>query len=182
MSSTSTTTRRLFFALWPPPAVREQIAAFQRQLPRAHGRSVPIANLHITLAFIGAVASPCIPCLHRQARQVSAAPFTLWLDRLGHFRKARVLWLGAATPPSANALVSELNRQLVACDYRPETRPFVPHVTLMRKSRSTPAVLEPAPIRWPIEAFYLVESVSTTQGVRYDLLERFPLGGGVQPA
>ena len=46
---------RVFFALVPPPPLREALGVLAASVAqRAHGRALPADNLHVTLAFIGA--------------------------------------------------------------------------------------------------------------------------------
>ncbi|HHB13073.1 MAG TPA: RNA 2',3'-cyclic phosphodiesterase, partial [Chromatiales bacterium] len=88
--------RRLFFALWPPAAVRVRMARVGRRLPRRRGRPVPMENLHLTLAFVGPVDEETARCLETAAATVQPEPFTLVLDEVGQFRGSRVVWLGAS--------------------------------------------------------------------------------------
>lgn len=88
---------------------------------------------------------------------IRAAPFTLTLDRIGCFPRARVLWCGASRHPRALAeLPQALNRGLIGCGFRPERRRFAPHVTLARKARPLPARVLADPIDWPVSEFALV--------------------------
>jgi 2'-5' RNA ligase len=72
-------------------------------------------------------------------------------------------------------LVTQLNLQLSACDFEPEKRRFVPHVTLSRKVRNPriQAVLEC--IHWRVSDFALAESVQVEGGVEYRLVQRWTL-------
>ena len=49
--------QRLFFALWPDPAVRAALAGVTARLPLPRGRLTPPQNLHVTLVFLGAAAA-----------------------------------------------------------------------------------------------------------------------------
>jgi len=56
LSAVSPATRRLFFALWPDEATREQLAHITRKAVRGSGgRPIPVENLHSTLVFLGSV-------------------------------------------------------------------------------------------------------------------------------
>ncbi len=77
-------TQRLFFALWPEPALQQHLAMTAAALlPRDAGRRVRAENLHCTLVFLGAVEAAQRLCLEDAASLVRAEPFTLTLDRLG---------------------------------------------------------------------------------------------------
>jgi len=113
---------------------------------------VPRANLHLTLHFIGNVYFEQMECLQRAARLVRAAPFDLTIDRQGYFHKPRVAWLGCSNLPAAlDDLHRQLGEHLQSCDYRPELRPYQPHVTV------------------------LIEVQAIDNGVQYRAVETYPL-------
>jgi len=168
--------QRLFFALWPDETTRRQVADLVDSLPRRQGRATPVANLHVTLAFVGRTSPGGRLCLEHAASEVQGQPFTLHLDRVGYFARRRILWLGPSETPLASAdLAADLQRRLAPCGYEPERRAFRPHITLMRKSRPPPEGLQPEPIDWRVEQFALVESVLSPAGAEYHVLRNFPL-------
>ena len=130
------TRRRLFFALWPGPETRALLYQLQQATGRVDqsSRYVPLANLHMTLHFIGNVDASLGDCLAEAARRVQSRAFTLTLDRIGHFKKLRIGWLGCRhVPTELVELHQRLADQLRPCDYQPESRRYQPHVTLARK-------------------------------------------------
>ncbi|GBE48788.1 2'-5'-RNA ligase [bacterium BMS3Bbin12] len=174
--------QRLFFALWPEPALRRRLFCETRRLVRrSGGRPVAEADLHVTVVFLGAVDAARRACCEAAAATLRPAPFTLTLDTVGYWPRARALWLGATqVPEPLPALARSLNEALAVCGFTPEPRPFRPHVTLARKVaqwKGAPAPA-PAPIPWPAETLCLVESVTDPAGARYRVLRRWPLAGG----
>jgi 2'-5' RNA ligase len=168
--------RRLFFALLPEPDALAGLVAILDGLSRLRGRPVRPPNLHLTLAFIGAADAGMIACLRDRAAAVRAAPFELSLDRLGHFPRSGVLWLGSSEPqPALLDLVAALNVALSPCGYEPERRPYAPHVTLMRKLGRRPRLATPRPVSWRAREFVLMESIPEPGGVSYRSLEAYPL-------
>ncbi len=170
--------RRLFFALWPDERCRESLQSAQQRLVLAgkQARYVPAANLHITLHFIGNVSREKLPCFQQQARRLSADHFDLTLDTFGYFKKARVGWMGCTQTPEGLAVLHRLLAgQLTDCGFQAEKRHYNPHVTMIRKLQLPPDKTEAEPINWHVNDFVLMESVSVTRGVRYDILERYPL-------
>ena len=170
--------RRLFFALWPDETCRQRLLQSQRSLGLAgkQARYVPGANLHITLHFIGSVPRLELACLKEQSSQLRASAFSLTLDTFGHFKKPQVSWLGMSQLPAGLLdLHGALARQLKVCGFQAEKRHYNPHVTMVRKQITAPADLKAEPIDWRVNDFVLVESVSVRAGVRYDVLERYPL-------
>ena len=168
---------RLFFAIWPGDAIREQLhQASNTIIVESPARRVPRANLHLTLHFIGNLYFEEVDCFREQARLVGTEVFDLAIDCQGHFKKPRVAWLGCReVPASLLALHDQLGRRLRECGYQPEVRPYCPHVTLARKIGSVAEAHSFKPIDWKVEAFSLVEVCPLENGVQYRVIEDFPL-------
>ncbi|MDQ1363879.1 MAG: 2,3-cyclic 3-phosphodiesterase [Pseudomonadota bacterium] len=168
--------RRLFFALWPDESACSEIVRQFKRMPQynMHGNKTVPSNLHITLHFIGNVDESMLACLQQAARTVHAPAFELKLDQPGYFSKPQVFWLGCASTPAAmQTLHRQLADALLHCGYQAETRPFSPHVTLMRKLRDPGDLIPVEPIVWPIRSFALVESIACAEGVIYQPLENY---------
>jgi 2'-5' RNA ligase len=168
------TTQRLFFALWPDPEVR-------RQLADASGRwsKKPVAEdkLHITLIFLGEQSPQQRDCCCQAASTVHGEAFELRLDFLGFWPRPGIQWLGSSDIPAALPdLVERLQAALQPCGYRAEKRPFVPHVTFARRVRKAPVKTGLEAICWPVSDYALVESVVTEGRASYRVLQRWPLG------
>lgn len=171
-------TRRLFFAVWPDDPTRARLAAIGAALPSRCGRRVVAGNLHITLCFLGSVEEARLDCLRRGAAAIRASAFTLPLERLGWFRRARVVWLApqeAHVPPALIALAGAVNRVVRGCGLEPDGRAWRPHVTLTRKAARPPRAPALEALHWEIRDFTLVESVTRNEGPEYRVLARWPL-------
>lgn len=167
---------RLFFALWPNENVREQIAAALKTFSIKAGRRVPRSNWHMTLHFIGNTSFEEKDCLHDKAGEVRAQPFQLLVDRAGYFKKPKILWLGCQQPAKALFdLQGELGARISHCEYQPETRPYSPHITVLRKVYERPQAQPFQPVPWRVDRFVLIESVTESDGIRYRVLEEYPL-------
>jgi len=170
--------RRLFFALWPCAETRKQIEQEFKRTPQwsMRGRCVSPSNYHITLHFIGNVDSDMQQCLHLTAQTVVAESFNLELELYGHFYKPRVLWLGCVSiPEKLSRLHQLLGKALSTCGYQSDSRVYAPHVTLMRKLTSPGDLATSKAIQWMTSEFVLVESKSSSDGVQYEVIERYPL-------
>lgn len=174
---------RLFFAMWPSNGVRQPIVETLASLSHpVKCRVMQAENLHITLHFIGRVSEPVKECLHAAAQSVNAKAFQLNLDSFGHFRKAKIFWMGCRElPGEALQLHSKLGAALEACGYQPDKRRYSPHVTLMRKCIIPFPPQYDFSIPWLVDQFVLVESVTHQEGVEYRVIEKYPLSP-VQPA
>jgi 2'-5' RNA ligase len=168
---------RLFFALWPDAALRREISRATRAAVRASGgRPVPAENYHITLAFLGNVAESRLPELEKLAGTLRAEPFELTLGQLGFFAGPRALWLGLAEPCEALLTLQQGFVQMLGSAAWPvERRPFLPHMTLARKARDVGARQAVKPLRWRVEGFSLIRSITDPSGAIYQQLERWPL-------
>jgi len=170
-------TYRFFFALWPSDQVRQSIVEEISSLPlQSKGRVITPNNLHVTLHFVGQVTESTKDCMHTAAQSVDAEAFQLNMDKFGHFPKSKIFWMGAQSSPSQiNQLHQKLGAAIKDCGFNPDTRQFSPHVTLMRKySGPVPAQIDFS-IPWHVEEFVLVESITYKEGVKYQVIEKYPL-------
>ena len=165
--------RRVFFALAPDAGTRSAIVKATRKAVRAcRGRPVKPDNLHLTLAVLGALA-PAELDAAMAAPPVAAEPLELTLDRLGHFARARVLWLAPSEPPAGLlALERGLWHALGQRGFDRAPGLYHPHVTLARKAG--PAAETIRPVSWHVSALSLFESVPVEGGVRYAALKTWP--------
>ena len=171
--SAAAETVRLFFALWPDGTLQGRLAAWAKQ---AAGTARPMQreNIHLTLAFLGATDAVLLPLLAECARTVRFAPFALALDQAVYWKHKRIVWCGPEEePPALTALVAELRAALDQAGIRYDPKPFVSHVTLLRKSSGLAAAPRWAPLAWDVRDFGLVRSVPVEGGVRYEVVERF---------
>ena len=166
---------RLFFAAWPDRSVREALRGIQAHFPG--GRPTHPQDLHITLVFLGSVNTESQACVTRIAEGIRGTPFTMQIDRVSYWRRPRILWCGpTVTPAPLQRLVQELQIGLKGCGFRPENRPYVPHVTLARKARPAETQVLPEPLTWQVSDFALVASHSGPVPPRYRVLRKWPLG------
>jgi RNA 2',3'-cyclic 3'-phosphodiesterase len=176
--------RRLFFALWPDEPQRRALEhAAAKSVRHCGGRPVPLANLHVTLAFLGSVASARIPELQRTAREQAArlaqkGPVTLTFARLAHWKEAQILCALTDEAPIARALAVALQEATASIGLSPDRKPFQPHVTLARKVARTFAVLRLRPVVWGFDAFALIDSRTEPSGPVYSVLDSYPLVAG----
>lgn len=168
--------RRLFFALWPDPAVRVRLREAQAAMPWRGGRPVHVEDVHVTLVFLGMVDAARQACAERVAAAVHAERFVLRVDQQGYWPKPRVAWCAPGeTPEALRRLVRRLTCVLGDCGFAPERRPYRPHVTLFRHSRAVPTSPLAEPFDWPATEFVLVESAPAGEGPRYRVLACWPL-------
>ena len=172
--------RRLFFALWPPDAVRERLAA-EVQSRAALGRAIPARNLHVTVVFLGAVPQERLPLVLETAQSTQkltfGGNFMLHLERVEFWRRSSLVCLIAEqAPPQLLAIVASLHAGLRERGFElREHEKFRPHVTLVRDVGRAPEAPAIAPVQWPVESFALVESQVGQRGSEYTVLEEWRL-------
>lgn len=104
-----------------------------RSLPGA--RPVPVEQIHITLRFIGEVEGSLLHDIKDSLSFVSASPFNLGIQGVGHFPprgKPRVIWAGLYPTDKLTSLKKRIDTNLQQCGVAAEQRKFSPHVTLAR--------------------------------------------------
>jgi 2'-5' RNA ligase len=169
--------RRVFFALWPDAGALDglEAAALTAEVV-CEGRRMRRDSLHVTLAFIGDVGAGQLALLQDLAGKVSSGHCEIALDRLGWWPHNRILWAGCTEVPSCLGRLHEhLCKPIAAAGFTIESRPFAPHVTLLRNARSAILPALPGPIRWTAREFVLAESLLRPAGARYRILARWPL-------
>lgn len=132
-------------------------------------------TLHLTLAFLGDIASERVVDARRVAETIAAEPFDLTLDRLGSWRHNRILWAGGAVPPRLTFVADALGDGLRAAGFTLDAKPLAPHITLLRDANCVEAPLLAQPIVWPVRDFVLAESRLSPDGARYEIVGRWPL-------
>lgn len=164
-------------------------------------RWVPVENLHLTVAFLGATAERLVPRIAEALAPVAArtAAPELRFDAAGAFPTAarpRVVWLGApAEERWFGTLVRDVRAALAPLGFAlDDGRPIRTHVTLARVGRLVddgPAArralgellgrleraVGEAPIGSHADRLVLYESRQVPGGVRYAALTEWPLGG-----
>jgi RNA 2',3'-cyclic 3'-phosphodiesterase len=185
---------RLFVALDLPEAIRDGIGEWgRRALGDSALRPVRSEYLHITLAFLGFRPEKEVGGIAEVvAASVGSAPPVELLDPVAKpsLPRARVFALPAVSP-GAELLQAGLQERLVEGGfYRPEKRPFWPHVTIARvrpsgRGSRRPAAVTDPPRELPArlkEAFLgvrltLYRSELQPSGARYAPLAQVELPG-----
>ena len=171
---------RLFLALQLPPGVLDVLEPWARSHLRG-GRLVPREHVHVTIAFLGgrpaAELEPILGVLRDVAGNVGPIAF-----EPARWRETRSVGMIVLRDPrgAAAALATRIHKGLVALDvYRPESRPWLPHVTVLR-FRERPRLDPPLPETGtfvPSGAAAYVSHLHPS-GARYEVLESVSLTAG----
>jgi 2'-5' RNA ligase len=166
--------------------LRSGVEAWSREALRDPAlRPLPAASLHTTLVFLGYRPEKEIDRIGQvvaQAAEGRAAPVLRAVAvKPVPPRRPRLFALDLDDPGGAAADVQEAIADALARErlYKPEKRPFWPHITLARVKRGRMAPpLEappPPPSEWSAEAVTLYRSTLRPQGAVYTPLARVVL-------
>lgn len=176
-------THRLFVALRPPHAIRALLIAAMHGVSGARWQDDD--QLHLTLRFIGEVdhhraedIAAALGALHAPAIAARIAGTSLF-ERRG---QPHMLWAGVEPIAPLAALHRKVDQLLARVNITPETRAFVPHITLARLNRSSgpvaPFLAQSGDLATPPFVFdhvLLYESELAHGGARYHPVARYAL-------
>jgi 2'-5' RNA ligase len=177
-------THRLFVALRPPRPVRALLLGAMHGISGARWQSDE--QLHLTLRFIGEVdrhraedVAAALGALHAPAIAARIAGVNLF-ERQG---RPHMVWAGVEPHEPLAALHRKVDQSLARVGVAPETRAFVPHITLARLNRTAgpvaPFLALNSDLAGPPFTFghvTLYESELGHGGSRYHPVARYPLG------
>ena len=125
---------RLFIAIQLDPNIKQALTDAQNELRQRgfKGRFTDIANMHLTLAFIGEFNDPDL--VLEVMEQVKFEPFVLRLGGyIGNF--GTLLWAGVEQAPQLEKYVKGLRHALSEAQIPFDGKKFHPHITLMRNAQ-----------------------------------------------
>lgn len=172
---------RLFCALTLPEEVLERLVAWQRSaLGDGRFRPVERGNLHVTLAFLGGRPADELEPVAAELRAAASAVQPPRL-RVRGYRETRSVGMLVLEDEGgrAAALAADLHARLERLGvYRPEARPWLAHLTVLR-FRERPSLRPELPDLGeivPSEAA-VYHSVLRPSGAQYEVLDSVALGG-----
>ncbi|MGQ9628137.1 MAG: RNA 2',3'-cyclic phosphodiesterase [Anaerolineae bacterium] len=133
---------RTFIAIELSQEIRAGLAEIQERLkaqaPPEAVRWVQPESIHLTLKFLGEVPAVKMESIRQALERAvgSVAPFSLSCGGLGCFpnpKRPRVIWVGVEEKTGRLSWMQQaVEAALSPLGYRPEARPFHPHLTLGR--------------------------------------------------
>jgi 2'-5' RNA ligase len=171
---------RLFVALELPEDVRSELVRWRVEVLTPALRPVPAESLHLTLCFLGTLSSAQAPAIGDAcaAALLGAGPVPLLVSGAVWLPRRRPQVLAVALSDGSGLLErhrTALVEALVAGGwYRPEARPYLPHVTVARVRRGQrvgATELPPAPeLEFNGSRVMLFRSHLGSGGARYEAL------------
>jgi 2'-5' RNA ligase len=180
---------RLFIAIPLPAAVIDELSATVARL-QSDGDGLRWSapeSWHITLQFLGNAGREEYSCTVARLRELRLPSVPLQLEGLGLFDRAGILIVGVTVTPELLLLQKRVTAATRLCGFVPEARPYQPHITLARgkgqgQRRGIPELKSAIGRQrnftaFAADEFLLYESFLGPAGSRYEIRERFPLGG-----
>ena len=142
-----------------------------------------MANMHITLRFIGDVDDVGVDKLAAGLDEIeTSGPFSFRLGSLGAFpalHKATVAWIAIEESGQLSDLAADVDEAVFRAGFGHEDRPFHPHLTLARirpPQDLTGCDLESRlGAKINVDRFTLYQSSFVGRGVEYEALDHFEL-------
>ena len=183
---------RTFVALPVSTAVKQLAAHWMQRLDQGAEsvKWVAVANLHLTLKFLGEVPTVELAEICQRVTSAVAASQSLEIecDHVGAFpssSRPRTVWLGiGAGAQQISQLQESVEQGLQQLGFRRERRQYHPHITLgrLRSAASSPALsrlLEPAdfgtPVTCLVEEVVVVASQISREEPGYQRIATIPL-------
>jgi 2'-5' RNA ligase len=165
-------TTRLFLALWPEPAIREQLRAWRDVWTWPRGATpVHTDKLHLTLHFLGNQPRDALPAL-LDGLAVPMSPFRLQLGVAECWHNGIAVLSPSSAPPELLDLHAALSSALPGVGLAPEPRDYRPHVTMARRAKGAGMPPSGPAIAWQVDHYALVES-KTGDGEGYTVLREY---------
>ena len=132
---------RVFIAIELPQQTLDALEKQTTRLRQTVGNDIirwaPAQNMHLTLKFIGDIATSHLDFLKQMlTREAASHPqFDMQIGGLGSFpnsRMPRVVWIGLHAPAGLTSLHKSIEAGAYRLGYEKEERAFSPHLTLGR--------------------------------------------------
>lgn len=131
---------RYFLAFDLSEPIKDRLVSLQ-PADLTDARLVERDQMHVTLHFLGELDDARRSETGSALATVMAPAFSLTLNGVGQFPpegEPRYLWVGINDGGSLRSLHDQLASALTPSGFRPEDRPYTPHVTLVRFNSSPP--------------------------------------------
>lgn len=166
--------KRLFFALWPDDVTRQRCVSIINSISQKPKKPVNVANLHVTLLFLGNISKNQQTSLQTAASAIAIPEMTIYFNRLSFWKKPGILCLTVAEPYiELQSLADSLKMVARGLNIKTDDRPYTPHISLIRDAKQL-ASIEFEPIIWRSHSFCLVQSHSLINKTAYEIIQEWP--------
>ncbi len=159
--------KRVFVAIQVNKSQQLKLVQLQNSLDK-QVKLVDSHNLHMTIAFFGAVNDKQLQQLITKLSAIVKKSFTVKLDRLAFWHKPKVLCLtGKSYDKSLLQMVNRCQKIAQRLHLQTGNSRYRPHITLARKANKQPATTAKLKVKEIIlkpNQIDLLQSASTTNG------------------
>lgn len=157
---------RLFFAIRLSEKIQDKLCeVLQNFRPCCEeGHFTLRENLHLTLAFLGETSMEKFPMVQAAMEATSAEPFELHIGGMGCFHRngGDLYWAGVERTLPLCSLYDSLCTELQKQGFSMDSRPYRPHLTLVRqavlKDGCDRSAFVVPPMQMQVEEFSLMKS------------------------
>ena len=129
---------RLFTALDPPIAIKQQLLLLRRSMLGARWQNID--QMHITTNFIGEVNNSILLQIKEALASIKVEPLNLTINSVDYFgsnHQPRVIYAKVVQDPSLMKLNKQVNTVLSEIGIAAEKKKFIPHITLARLKQAS---------------------------------------------
>lgn len=182
---------RIFIAINLSSKIKRKLSGLQKKWADLPAKWVDPQNLHITLAFIGHIKKPQIDKIKESVQKTLSAhhPFLVNFYQIDYGPKKkgipRLIWAEGKKTKEMQSLKKDLDTALKkSIGFKPEKRPFRPHITLARirkwewkriEPEDRPSIPVPVSLNCKVDSVEVMESKLKRGGPEYKVLESVSL-------
>lgn len=126
-----------FIGVQMPIVIAEKLASIRDSWElQSHKRLTPAEDMHLTLLFIGEDVHEEIEQVKKQLAQIRQSVFTVTIDGVktfGNPNTPRIIYASLLASQALNALHQQVHQAVEDLQIKPDTKKFVPHITLASK-------------------------------------------------
>ncbi|MCD6550505.1 RNA 2',3'-cyclic phosphodiesterase [bacterium] len=183
--------KRIFIAINLPDEVKQKLLDFQKKWSELPVRWVKKENLHLTLNFLGYIFEKDLNAITKSVEEISQRhqPFFIELDKIDFGARykniPRLIWVEGKRSQELISLKKDLDQALhKSINFIPETRDFLPHITLARLRKwdwqriepdERPEICEYISEKFEVKSIEIMESRLKRGGAQYSILKSFQL-------
>ena len=182
---------RIFIAINLPEDIKNKLAEYQEKWPELPAKWTKKYNIHITLVFLGYVATEELPGILESVKKVAAKnnSFLINLTKISYGplgkMPPRIIWAIGEKSEELGKLQNDLENSIGGqCIGKKENRSYAPHLTLARikawefnriEPEEIPQIDEEISFNFEVNSVEIMESQLKKGGPSYTILESIPL-------
>lgn len=137
---------------------------------------VPLANLHLNLAFLGNLTEQQIEALFELVNEIQFDPINIHINTLGHWSDNKILWVGAEQQNASFLSLSDKLKEIgKTLKLEMDPRTYVPHIGLYRNCAHFPQSINTDDLNFEFcfDTFVLFQSLTLAHSVDYHIIRHW---------